>query len=242
MIWPFKRKAPDIRFSAIRCRPDISAPVVSAKSAPRPAWLTKQASNPPLKFARCPGMWDYYQMGYIIPAWCDIHIKATKHGVSVRMEGPNHDDRSKAVPMDFSLIEGMAPIGEDVAKVVLKIPAPWAITTAEGISALLMPPTMHSDHMDKLAFYPGRVDYSKKFHTLNVVISVLKECEFTIWAGEPLLQVIPIPHRDYTAECGLATEREFAESRFSFMSKRIGFYRKLFHTKQKYEMTLKEDV
>lgn len=242
MIWPFKKdRVPDIRFVPTRARPDIGAPVLTAKTAPRPDWLNKQASKPPLKFAHCPGMWDYYQMGYILPAWCDIHVKVNKHGVSIRMEGSNHDDRFPAGPMDFSLVDGLFPIEDGIAKAVMKIPAPWAVITRPGVSALLLPATMHSNHTDKMAVYPGRVSYDKGFHTINVIATFLKECEFTIWAGEPLLQVVPIIDHDWSAEVGPATPREEAESRFGFISRKIGHYRKLFHTKQKYNIAVRDD-
>lgn len=246
MIWPFTRKAPaielppepDIRFVPRFGRPDIGAPVISARSAPHPDWLRKQAQNPPLKFAMCPGMWDYLQAGYIIPAWCDIHIKANRSGVSVRMEGVNAYPECNVQPMSLDVVDGIAPMRDSVKPHVLKLTSPWSVFVKEGISAYLMPALFHSPFLDKLHVYPGIVDYDE-FHTANVMFSVLEECEFTIWAGTPLLQFLPIMRHHFTAECGAATIREEAEARYKFTSRKPGYYRRTFHKKKQYDMKIR---
>lgn len=237
MIWPFK-KHPDLRFVATFSRADIAAPVRAARDV-KAEWLKKQYDERSVKLARCPGMWDYLQGGYIVPAWCDIHIKANKHGVSIRMDGANHEERFNPQPMDYSLVEGMAPIKDSVKPGVVKIPVPYAVIAKAGISAWVLPATMHSTFLDKLFVYPGMVDYDK-FHTINFIFSVTEECEFTIWAGEPLLQVLPVQRRTFTAECGAATRREMAVGCNSFISRRPGAYRRFCYATKKYIMKIRD--
>lgn len=232
--------APDIRFVSIWGRPDIGTPVKPAREI-RPDWLKRQYTERPLKFARCPGMWDTMNSGYIVSAWCDIHIKANKQGISIRMEGANNDPGHAPALMDFSLIDGLAPIKDSVKRCVMKIPVPYAILTKLGISAQVLPATMHSPFLDKLYVYPGDVDYDK-FQTINFIFSALEECEFTIWAGTPLLQVIPFKRHHFTAECGPATSRELALKKFGFFSKKPGLYRKLFHGHKKFDLLIKDNV
>lgn len=234
MRWPWQR--PDLRFVPHFGRPDIGTPVVPARAV-RAAWLKPQYDAPPVKFARCPGMWDHLQAGYIIPAWCDIHIKANSQGVIVRMEGSNHDGQHEASTMDFALVDGLAKIDATAKRCVIKIPTPWAVFSKPGVSCQVLPALMHSDFLDKMHIYPGEVSYDK-FSTLNLIMSITTACEFTIWAGEPLLQVIPFERRDFRAECGPATPRELAQHRHGFFSKRPGFYRKMFHGVKKYLMTM----
>lgn len=241
-----KQKAPaapqaDIRFAARFGRPDIATPVVAARTAPHAKWLKKQAATPPIKIAMCPGMWDQIQAGYIIPAWCDIHIKANSAGVSVRLEGANAVPELGVRPMAFEVVDGIAPFRGDVKHHVLKLESPWSVFAREGISAQVFPAMFHSDFLDKLYVYPGVVDYDKGFATVNMMFSVLEECEFTIWAGEPLLQVIPFERRDFQAECGPITERERAVAEYGFASRKPGYYRRTFHGGKRYDMNLKVD-
>lgn len=235
--WPWQKR--DLRFVPTFSRPDIGNPVQSARAV-RAGWLKKQYAVPPLKFARCPGMWDYLNAGYIISAWCDIHIKANSQGVVVRMEGSNHSTQHEAVAMDFALVDGLAPIAESAKRCVMKIPMPWAAFARPGISCQVLPAEMHSPFLDKLFVYPGVVDYDQ-FHTINFIFSAVAACEFTIWAGTPLLQVIPFRRETFTAECGVATPREAAIQRFGFFSRKAGLYRTLFHSAKKYSMSVKDD-
>lgn len=236
MMGLFKRK-PDLRFVPAWGRPDVGTPIISARAAPRAGWLKRQEAAPPVKLAHCPGMWDYLQAGYIIPAWCDIHVKANKAGVSVRMDGANTAPGHDAVPMDFALVDGMAPIADSVKRCVVKIPVPWSVFAKSGISCQVLPATMHSPFLDKLYVYPGVVDYDQ-FHTINFIFSALGDCEFTIWAGTPLLQVIPFRREAFSAECGPATAREEAVKTYGFFSRRPGFYRRAFHGVKKYSLTV----
>lgn len=230
---------PDIRFIPLWGRPDIGTPIASSRSV-RPSWLKSQYANPPLKLARCPGMWDYMNAGYIIPAHCDIHIKVNSHGISVRLDGANNDGTHPAVPMDFSLIDGLAPIDPSAKKAVFKIPVPWGIFAKRNVSAMVIPAVMHSEFLDKLHVYPGVVDYDN-FHTVQFIFSGLKECEFTIWAGEPLLQVIPFARKQFSAEVGVGTTRELAEHAFGFFSRKTGLYRRMFQGKKTYSLIVKDD-
>lgn len=229
---------PDIRFIPLWGRPDIGTPITTARGV-RAKWAAPQYANPPLKIARCPGMWDYMTAGYIIPAWCDIHIKVNAHGISVRMEGPNAEGHP-AVPMDFSIIDGMAPITDSAKKMVLKIPVPWGVFAKKNVSMMVLPAVMHSEFLDKLHVYPGTVDYDN-FHTIQFIFSGLKECEFTIWAGEPLLQLFPFKRKSFSAEVGVGTERELADHKYGFFSRKVGLYRRLFHGKKSYSLIVKDD-
>lgn len=186
-----------------------------------------------VKFRRCPGMVDYAQEGYLILAHTDIHIKANSVGISVST--PNiSDPQLQPTPMDFAVIDGMAPIGEGVVKAVTKVPLPYGIFLEPGHSAHLLPALMHAgEYMDKIFVYPGTVDYDK-FHVSNFIFSCIKPCEFVIPAGTPLLHVLPFKRVSYHGTTGPANRKEKAQLRYGFASRLTGFYRKVFHTKKNY--------
>jgi hypothetical protein len=185
-----------------------------------------------VKFNRCPGMHDYLQEGYLILAHTDIHIKANGVGISVTTPlcpEPN----LQPVPMDFEVVDGMAPIATDVVKAVTKVSLPYGIYLEPGHSAHLLPPLIHADYLDKIFVYPGTVDYDT-FHVANFIFSCIKPCEFTIKAGTPLLHVLPFKRVSYHGTTGPATKKEVAWIRFGFPSRAMGFYRRMFHSKKVY--------
>jgi hypothetical protein len=211
-------------------------PVVHAKAI-KPDFLKNQIEiakkeKKPVKFVRCPGMHDYAEEGFLIRAHTDIHIKANSAGVVITT--PNvHDPKLNAVEMDLEVVGGMAPIVEGVKYKVFKIPLPWGIFTEPGHSVHLIPALMHFPHLDKVFVYPGTVDY-EEFHTANLIISPIRPCEFTIHAGDVILHALPFKRTDYHGICGKATEREQDRHRYGFPSRRMGYYRRMFHFKKTY--------
>ena len=214
----------------------ISNPVEAAKKSTAP-WFKAmveraKAEKGTVKFVRCPGMFDYYQEGYIIRAHTDIHIRANELGVQVNMPGLR-DNEGQPQPMDWDLVDGMAPIRDNVKRVVMKVPLPYGIHTEPGHSAHLIPALMHSPFLKDLFVYPGTVDYDT-FHVANFIFSPLCECDLTIPAGTPLLHVLPFKRVSYHSACGPAETLETARFKFSFVSRLPAFYRKKFHTKKIY--------
>jgi hypothetical protein len=224
---------PTIKFKCVEGAYHISTPVVEARRV-IPEWMKPQIKNKDVKFARCPGMFDYAQVGYIIPAWCDIHIKVNKQGVMIRLDKvPKSLDSAK---MDFKVVDGLAKVKDSGFKSVTKIPSPWSIQTKKGYSAYVVPAIFHSKFLDKLYVYHGVVDYDD-FNVVNFPFTALEECEFTIWAGEPLLQIIPFKREDTTAEVGKASEEEKDLYNYRFYSTKPALYRKEFHKPKKYTIT-----
>jgi hypothetical protein len=221
-------KKPHIRFKCHTGGYYTSQPVVLARSI-LPYWLKKQIQAKEVKFVRCPGMHDLAQQGYLIVAHADIHIKANRQVTLVDVHGI--PDSLKPQPMGYDVVDGLAPIRGNVAKKVTKIPLPWCIFTAPGYSAHVLPAVKHSPFLDKLFVYGGEVDY-EGFHVVNFIFTAMEECEFTIPAGTPLLQVIPFKREDFHAEVGKATELEHDQHRFAFTSRVVGAYRRMYHVKK----------
>lgn len=206
----------------------------------RPDWMKAQLGSGYRPVANCPGMWDHYHAGFIIPAHCDIHICANEEGIEISIDGVRNmanDDaaRLKPVKFDYNMVAGNAPIQDGVAKSVEKLPLPWGIFMEEGWSAYVLPAIMHSRFLDKIHVYPGIVDYDR-VGSCNFIFSVLKECSFTIYAGEPLLHVLPFRREEVTASCGRATQEERDKYNFSVVSRKKGFYRTFLHQKKIFKM------
>jgi hypothetical protein len=69
------------------------------------------------------------------------------------------------------------------------------------------------------------------------MISPLRKMHVKIYAGTPLLQVIPYKREDITAEVGLATQRDIGRADYTYRTKSPGFYRKWLHQKKSVDIT-----
>lgn len=234
-----RKKAPTFRFLSYLGDFSVATPVATAARI-KPKWLRKQTGGQ--KFTDCPGMLDYSHAGYIVTAPADIHIKANSAGTIILLERtPVHNnDGLQPAEFNYEVVEGMLS-PEGVKKSAWKIPMPWCVFAEEGFSAYVMPALMHADYLDKIFVYPGIVDFDR-FHTINFVFSPIKECEFTIPAGTPLLQVLPLRREEITAECGRAETKEKEEHLFNIPSRAIKrYYRKFLSEKKVFKMTCPYD-
>lgn len=182
-------------------------------------------------FAKCPGMIDLKNYGYIIPAWDDIHIKSNKAGTVVHVGGNRGTNFAKPRPMAVNVVEGIFK-PEDVPIQPWHVGSPWAIHVHnKNMSAALLPAFYHSPFLDDLYVYPGLVDYGK-FTTVNFIFSCKRPCELTIKVGTPLLQVLPFESKHIKAGYGPADDyqKDFSKSIYSSTKQ---FYRKyIMHDKK----------
>ena len=189
----------------------------------------------------CPGISDYAQFGYIIPAWVDIHIMANKAGTSWYLgdRGPRGDRGfDNGVKMDEKFVEGaFTPIG--INPTTILFPSPWKIFAQKNISAMLMPAFYHSIFLEDLYVTPGLVDY-KNFRTVNFICMPKRECNVHIKAGEPLLHVIPFLNKDITASVGPATNEMIDKTNNLIPGDDKQYYRKFMGVKKKFNMQKEE--
>jgi hypothetical protein len=221
--------APHIAFKCVIGGYYVGTPVELAKRV-SPEWLKSQYEKRKVKFATCPGMWDMAQTGYIIRAHGDIRIKANSQGVVFEVSNLKDKDLTPSL-MDYNLVDGLAPIRDDVKRSVIKFPTPWALFAKRGYSAYVLPATMHSPFFKDLYVYPGVVDYDE-FHVANFIVTPLQDCEILIPAGTPILQVIPFKREKFRAVTGLATEHQKHRFIYSFFSRLPAFYRRHLHKRK----------
>ena len=189
----------------------------------------------------CPGILDYANFGYIIPAWVDIHIMANKAGVSWYLGDKSaRGDRGfdNGVPMDEKFVDGaFTPAGINPSAILF--PSPWKIFTQKNISAMLMPAFYHSTFLEDLYVTPGLVDY-KNFHVVNFICMPKRECNVHIKAGDPLLHVIPFLNKDISASVGPATDEMIDKTNNLIPGDDKQYYRKFMGVKKKFNMQKEE--
>jgi hypothetical protein len=236
------KKEKDIEFVDISRNAYQKFPVMLAKDVPTLGKDTRIEKHGINKFAHCPGMIDYANMGYIIPAWVDIHIKANKAGTVYRTGSAKRGDRGYAQPrkMDQTIVDGMLNVEDGIDLTVLHIGSPWHIFTSKNVSALLLPASYHSPFLADLHIWPGAVDY-KNFHSANLICSPKRECEIHIKAGEPLLHVIPFLNKDMLSGYGPGTNQQVDSINSQITSGDSQYYRKYLGIKKFFGLDKTED-
>ncbi len=190
---------------------------------------------------KCPGILDYAQYGYIIPAWVDIHIMANKAGVSWYLgDRGSRGDRGfdNGVPMESELVDG-AFEADGVPSTTILFPSPWKIFVNKNISGMVNPAFYHSTFLDDLHVVPGIVDYTG-FHTINFICMPKRECHIHIKAGEPLLHVMPFYNKQISASVGPASEKQIDIANNNIPGDDAQYYRKFLSVKKRFNINKEE--
>lgn len=202
-------------------------PIMRAKDIKTTGHEVQKKKYGSYKFPLCPGMDDYSKLGYIIPAWTDMHIMANKAGCATRVGSPIRGSNGfkNAVQMGKDVPDGFIQPEDDVPFAALKFDSPWKIFASGDISALVMPAIYHSNFLDDLYVWPGIVDY-KKFHVVNFICTPKRKCEVEIKAGDPLLHVIPFWNKPILAGFGPGTDIQIDATRNEIPKHTKQYYRK----------------
>jgi hypothetical protein len=238
-MWPFKPKQKDLEFVDMSKITYPRFPVLRAKDVKPLCYEMQKAKYGKVTFPQCPGMIDYSQIGYIIPAWTDIHIMANKAGVCSAIGTPERGNRDFEIAkrMDKTIVDGYIN-SKEVDQVPLHFGGPWKLFTPHNMSALILPATFHSSFLDDLVVWPGVVDFNK-FHTINFIASAKRECNIIIKAGEPLLQVIPFINQEFNAGYGPPTLEQEHIACNEIPGNDTHYYRKFYMSIKKYLLSEK---
>ena len=140
---------------------------------------------------RCPGFIDFFQMGYVLPSWCDFHLKITENGATPKTPGDSFEV-SYHPPSQF--IDYLPEHAKKNVKLTFKPGCPWRVKTPKGIKMLELP-MLHHYNPD---FYTvgGLID-THIFHEMNPIWIFTKTGEFFIKRGTPLSMFIPIRTEEF---------------------------------------------
>lgn len=183
-------------------------PILSAKEVPFIGMQTQVEKYGKIQLNQCPGMFDFKNQGWIMPAWDEITIFSSNTATMVYLGSADPGSNQKrpspfvpANPMSNTIADGWK--GEEKTLQPMHMNSPWSVQ-AEDVSLLLLPAVYHSDIWDFIEIYPGVCDYSKKFTTLNVIFAPKKTGVFKIKAGTPLLHMIPMAKGNFNLQIGMA--------------------------------------
>lgn len=170
---------------------------------------------------RCHGTLDYLGLGITFRLWTNVHVRPTANmaNFEIRLEqfgnhrgyGPGSEFRVENFPAASS--EG-CPFSENraIKGDFPKLVTPWFFKTAPGYSTLILP--NHLDQDPNYSVMPGVV-HTDYYHTINVVLLIHTDKEFTIPIGTPIYQLIPYKRSDQKTDVILGNDSmaKFMEGR-----------------------------
>ena len=196
-MWSFNKEKYQVYFETDNWAIRKYAPIRSArefipeKFSSMPAFVDKQNHMiDSIKTVRaCAGISEYFGLGYVIPAWCDIEIYPMPDGdVRARYSDPQYKHA-------FHYPEQIENFMEKTFKVrtPVKLDNPWRTYTAKGWSLLYLPMLYHEEQ--NWQAMPGIIDHDIGALQSPINIMLKEPVQTLIKQGDPLCQVIPI-YRD----------------------------------------------
>jgi len=186
-------------------------PIISAKKTEKSWWKKMKlhydvffsnkrdyfkTTSPTIKY--CPGIYDFTNAGYILPAWQDFQFWVNDDG-DVEWEVPEQMGRIENITAHPKEQVDTSPILGETASYLLKLISPWSISTSKGTSLIYGKPFYH--YSNDFDVCPGVIDSDMDRgpnKEINVFIRFnVRNKIIHIKAGQPLMQIIPFKRRNW---------------------------------------------
>ena len=186
-------------------------PIIPAKKVEKSWWKimkthydiffpnTKKVAGQSSTIKHCPGIYDFTNYGYIIPAWQDFKFWVDDDGEIEWQVHPSMQDVKNINHHSQEQVD-TCPILDNTASYILKVASPWLISTPKGTSLIICKPFYH--YSDEFDICPGvldsDMDFSLSNHQINAMIRFnVKNKVIHIKAGQPLIQIIPFERTNW---------------------------------------------
>ena len=191
-----------------------------------PNWLEDQISkvdNPTVK--GCPGIADFFKMGFVIPLWCDLYIDVKEDGTwnwrtpHKRFYFESHEQ--------WQFKDHLAEEVQQNIKIVIKAYCPWFAKTPKDVSLLQLPMSYHFDQ--RFSLMSGIIETDRHYY-INQQLLIHNIGETMIPRGTPLGMYVPIRREKYNLIVREETKedrRNLDRAHYLVQSKFVGGYRTL---------------
>jgi len=185
-------------------------PVLPAKEV-IPNWWTRVERMIDSRFdskgtvRNCPSFPEYIAQGFVVPLWCDLHIKIEQDEEGNKFEWRTPDNNFKfASHGDIQYRDWLPQHVQDNTSMILKPNCPWRVKTPPGWSMWQLP--MFYEFNPVFETQPGII-WTDIHHEVNQQMLMKRYGEFTLKRGIPLAMYVPYERKkyDYTIE-GPTTE------------------------------------
>ena len=187
-------------------------PIISARKAEK-SWWKKMKAHYDVRFSDrikeftgiaptmkyCPGIYDFTNYGYIVPAWQDFEFLVNNNGDVEWVVPPEMHD-VKNIRIHEKAQMDTSPILGETANCILTLIAPWYISTPKGTSIMVCKPFY--DYSNDFDVCPGVLDTDIDSNGNHIVDAFLRfnvrNKVIRIKAGQPLIQILPFKRTNWT--------------------------------------------
>jgi len=155
-----------------------------------------KAKGATLKY--CPGIQDFTNYGYIVPAWQDFQFWVDNDGGVEWVVPPKMRQIYNVFAHGTEQVD-TCPVLGDTAQCILKLISPWFMSTPKGTSLVFCKPFYH--YGNDFDVCPGVLD-SDIDRVANKLVNIfirfnVKNKVIHIKAGQPLMQIIPFKRTNW---------------------------------------------
>lgn len=172
---------------------------------------------------KCPGFYNLYESGFVIPLWVDVAVETKKTGECTYRNATNMN----LSPSEFHHPKQFGNVFSNFIQ--FKFYSPWFLREKTGVNFLYQQPTWNlTNKIKDIHVLPGMLDF-KYQHSSNINVLFPKiDNKFMLEAGTPLVHVLPITEKAVDIKIHEVSDEEyrkiasFSNYGFSFTN----FYRK----------------
>jgi hypothetical protein len=158
-----------------------------------------------LHLYRCPGIFDLFTTGYIIPMWHDIVISTNGDERNFQFTVPSPDinelmpGNKEVIGKQETGIGTLMPTRPWACQSLLKINTPWHVVAPRGVKFLMIPIA----YPDTFEFESctGILDPGQSSEINVQAYWNIKRGEHYLKAGTPLAHLIPLTTEEFKLEC-----------------------------------------
>ena len=143
----------------------------------------------------CPAIHDWFNQGYVLPMWCDLHIELFEDGALGESGGKQYTFRTPHPDFKGGLMDNITYITwlpkeqqENGAVGFVNLECPWRMITPPGISCYQFPMYYHFNQDFEVP--PGPI-WTDVYTQVNPQIILKRYGKITIKRGTPLCVFVP---------------------------------------------------
>jgi len=182
-------------------------PIVKAKDC-LPEWVKRCRNDyinnkDKIHLAKCPGIFDMYGFGFVVPMWCDAIIETQgdkfRWATQEHMKHLERIDHPHELPIisnhSYDAIAKFLPRRPQSISNIIKVDTPWSVVAPKGVKFLVIP-FPYSDHQEFEAC-AGILDPSISTEVNVQMYWNVKNKEHTLKAGTPMQLMVPLTEKNY---------------------------------------------
>jgi len=186
-----------------------------------PPWFKNLKLEGTIK--KCPGVIDYFNLGYIHYLWTDIDVEIPEDkNLEPIIKVPDPSNFNVEYHLRDQYLDHLPT---DQYKFILKPTSPWCCKTKKGYSMLQLP--LYYEFSDVFDVMPGTIN-TDYYHHLHPQISFKKTGKFRLPRGLPLCMLIPFKRTKWShiiKEKNLETSKWESKVRMIIQTKWSGGYK-----------------